>query len=493
MVKKLSIFYLLIMIFIVAGCDFSSRGAITEIANDNELNQEQSNEEAEIELETADEEKEESEDNEYTVTKIDDSASENVDVINYEQHNKSDVKYVKDIIPNTLAKDIEQNPFNYTYALNRSDELISENFDIDEDGNEEEIAVMFNNEFTEESTQYILVISDYRGNPKYAEYQYNVEAPESSLDILTVAEITGDNMMEVVLEYNSGITAYLGNGYQSLSHLTFGFNPYIGNFTKLPVLGGYYNVEWGDNLTANINEEITGFNTFYSYIENVGTDAVSTLKTVGVISDDSSYEPGNKIDTTRRSVSPERAVQSPDSSSQFDLISDEVISHLRIATLTTTNLYRWNEDYNWLEPVKSTLTDQDEGERIYDSEKEIFNVNSFNEKFDSNNVEMKDFFGHWQLNINGKIQKKKLEISHDKIIETEEDTYNFEDINETQVSITAYVYNNETGQLIVEGEINNSSHNDYNISYRNQFILMKVDGEQMLMDKYGYFYIKQDS
>lgn len=487
--RSLSFFSLLITILILTACDFSSRGAIPEETNDNELSQKQENVEVQDDQDTVNED-EESTGIYSGVTETNDSTTDNIEVIDFEQYMKSEVVYVKDITPNSLAKDIEQNQSNYTYAMNLTDEIISQKFDIDEDGNKEEIAVMFNNKLTEENPQYILVISDHRGNPKYAEYQYNAETPERSLDILTVAEITGDNMMEIVLEYNSGITAYLGNGYQSLSHLTFSFNPYEGNFTKIPVLGGYYDVEWADNLTANVHEEITGFNTYYSYIDQIGSDAATVLKSVGIISDRFSYEIGNKIGTTRRSVIPERAVQSQQGNTQFDIISDEVISHMRIATLTTTNLYTWNEDYNWLEPVSNTLIKQREGERIYDSEKEIFNVDSFNEKFHSSDVEASDFLGSWQLNINGKLQKKQLEISQDKIIETE-DTYNVEDINETQVSINAYIYNTETGQLMAEGEVNDSSHNNYNTSYRNQFIIMTVDGEKLLMDKYGYFYIKQ--
>lgn len=495
--KRISSIFILLIIMLVSGCDFSSRGASPEVTKEqeeNKLAQDYENDEEKSlkETEMNEESKNQSE-SESKVTASDSSVTENIDVINFNQYEKSEVRYVKDIEPNELAKDIEQNSNNYTEAMNSSDEQILQQFDIDEDGNKEQISVMFDNRISGEETRYILVISDYKGNPKYADYQYNAETPDSGFDILTVAELTGDNMMEIVLEAKSGITAYFGAGYQSLSHLTYGFDAYKGNFTKLPVLGAYYNVEWDENFSVNVDEEITGFNNHYSYVEAIGGDVEDTLRSVGIISDTSTYEPGTKLPTTHRTVSAERAIQSSEEMLHFDLISKEVISHMRIATLMATNVYRWNTEYNWLEPINSTLRNQGHEERKYESEKEVFNINNFNAKYKADNREIKDFLGQWQLNINGKLQNKYLEISQDTIIETEEYIYNLEETIETSVSINDYIYKSETGQLITVGEVNTSSDNNYDTSYGNQFIIMEVDGENMLMDKYGYFYIKQDS
>lgn len=489
--KKFIFIINLIAFLILSGCSNDTTDTNTEGAENvsAEQSEESSKEKSEVssheEEETVEELPEEDTSSEGDIAE-EEAASSNL--VSYDELEEPTVEYITDIAPNDLSEEIEQNPYDFPVVDEEDMENYVQRFDLDGDGNEEEIKVLLDGTYTGEHPSYILAIYDSRGNPKYAEYQYNAESLDDPMPILTVSELTGDNFLEIIMDSTGGYGFMEGNGDQSISRLVYGFDSDSGNFRQLPVLGSYYDIYWEEDIAVQIDERISGLSQRHDYKEMMGEDLVESKEEHGQF-DDYHLQVGQRFVGVPRRVYPEQATKQIESDESFSLAVLDMIHEIPDMSLMSDNLYKWNDTYGWFEVVNSDFSPS--GDDTYSFEKPLYSITEFNEQFNAGEAEFEDYLGSWQMVIDGKLQERYLDIGEDMIYETEKNLKDYEQIIEREVTIENYVQKEETGQLIPVGEMAPFLNQPYNASYRNLFTLVKINDEDMLMDRYGHLYVRE--
>ncbi|MCD2136435.1 hypothetical protein LPW40_00195 [Salinicoccus halitifaciens] len=407
--------------------------------------------------------------------------------IAYEDMEQPSVQYIKDISPNDLALEIEKNQYDYPVVNEENLENYVQRFDLDSDGNEEEIKILMDGTYSGEHASFILAIYDHRGNPKYAEYLYNAESVEKPMPILTVAELTGDGFLEIVIDSTRGYGYMEGNGDQSISRLVYGFDAYTGNFRQLPAIGSYYDIVWQEDVAVQIDERVSGLSDILNYREK-DNESVDLMIEHGLL-DDYDSRIGQRLVGESRRVYPEKAMKLNEADEHFSLAVVDVIHDIPDLSIISKNLYQWNETYEWFEVVGSNFTSLDDD--TFSFKKPLYTPAKFNGTFGTGDKAFEDYMGSWQMVIDGKLQSRYLDIEEEVIYETERDLKDYEQVIEREITIEDYVYKEETGQLIPRGVMKPFLDQPYNKEYQNLFTLLEIDNEVMLMDQYGHLYVEE--
>ncbi|AKG73573.1 hypothetical protein [Salinicoccus halodurans] len=491
-------FAVLFAVLLLGACSDSEQGSIVEVgagrdnagenkAGDDEERspEEQSEESAETRPPAGEEETTESDSSEES-----EPEERTTELITYADYEGSNVSKVRDIEPNALAKRIEKLPYDFETEDGGSEDY-KQSFDLDGDGNEETIEIGYELNGETEEKVYMIIISDHNGNPKYAEHLYNYVNEGYPQRFLTVVDLNDDGYLDIVTTNDFGATAYMQNGYQALGRVIYSFNSDLGTFTQTPVIGSYYkNSLDSEKLTVSIEEIIRGFSASYSYeddfhIDNGEPDS-DVLESLSIIDESGNFSSyiEDSINGQRKYYYPEYVSKMNDDDT-FELIIDDFIYSAKAASIASTTAYNWNQTYGWLEPVGTVLSNTEED---FELGRTLFDTETFNDAFNTDEAVFEDYLGKWQAVIDGKKVDKHIDITESSITETENP--GGEDNVEIEAAVENYIYKEDTNQVMVIGKVTaHSKYEDHN-DYDNLLTLMKIDDEWLLMDKFGYFYTK---
>ncbi|WP_411843857.1 hypothetical protein [Salinicoccus sp. HZC-1] len=407
------------------------------------------------------------------------------ELITYSEFEGSGSDKISELEPNNLAKKFESAPYDFNVEDNGSEDY-RQSFDLDGDGNEEMIEIGYELDSGTDYKQYMIIISDHNGNPKYAEYLYNYLNEEHPQIILTVVDLDEDGYLDIVTGNNFAATATILGGYQSLGRIIYSFNSDLGQFTQMPVIGSYYENTLTDaNLTVNVNNIITGFSESYSYIED--TDITEEeISSIGITDDSGDFNTyvENAINGQVPYVSPIHAAKINDDET-FEIVAAETVYYNRAATIEQSSAYNWNDTYGWLEPIGTVLGHTED----ITADRNLYDKETFNNEFKTDEVNFEDYLGEWRSVIDGRKINKHIDISESSITEIE--TIRESEEIEIEVAVKNYINKENTNQLMVTGEIEKHTEYENHNDYDNLFTLMNVEDQWLLMDKFGYFYIKE--
>lgn len=491
-------FVVLFAVLLLGACSDSEQGSIVEVgagpdnadgisAGDDEERsaEEQSEESAEIKPPAGKEETTEA------ATPGDSEPKESTaDLIKYTDFEGSTVSKVSDIEPNALAKRVEALPYDFEIEDDGS-EAYSQSFDLDGDGNKEKIEIGYELDRETDEKVYMIIISDHNGNPKYAEYLYNYLNEGAPQSILTVVDLDKNGFLEIVTGNDFGVNAMMQGGFQSLGRVIYSFNPDLGRYTQMPVIGSYYkNSLENENLTVQVNESISGYSASYSYTDDFSYESeesdMDVLESLSIVDEEGGFSKYIKDDINGQPVYLHPAYASKmDEDDTFELIVRENVFSARAATIENTIAYNWNQTYGWLEPVGTVLGNTEED---FELDRTLFDKETFNNTFNTDEAGFEDYMGEWQAVIDGRKINKYINITESTITEIE--TIKEDKNVEIEMAVENYINKEDTNQLIATGQIStHSEYKDHN-GYDNVFTLMKLDDEWLLMDKFGYFYTK---